>query len=120
MAWKFNGTQSVFLQIAEKLRRDIVNGVYPPDTQIPSVRQLAFDASVNPNTMQRALILLEDEGLLVSRGTIGRFVTLDTAVLERTKENLRRETVRQLINEARALGISSSELIDYIKEESHE
>ena len=120
MAWKFNGTQSVFLQIAEKLRRDIVNGVYPPDTQMPSVRQLAFDASVNPNTMQRALSLLEDEGLLISRGTVGRFVTLDTAILENAKENMRREAVKRLLGEARALGISSSELIDYIKEESHE
>ena len=48
LAWQFNGTQAVFIQIADRLRRDIVNGIYLPDTQIPTVRQLAFDASVNP------------------------------------------------------------------------
>lgn len=116
MAWQFNGTQAVFIQIADRLRRDIVNGIYLPDTQIPTVRQLAFDASVNPNTMQRALILLEEEGLLVSRGTVGRFVTDDVEVIENAKKKICVETVKRFCLEAKALGISYEELIDYMRE----
>ena len=116
MPWKFNGTQAVFVQIADRLRRDIVNSVYPPSEQIPPVRQLAFDASVNPNTMQRALTLLEEEGLLVSRGTVGRFVTSDGAVIDRARKKICADTVERFCVEARGLGISYTELIEYIKE----
>lgn len=104
------------MQIVEKMRADILNGKYRADQQIPPVRQLAFDASVNPNTMQRALTELEDEGLLYSRGTVGRFVTSDTAVLEKAKETMKREAINALLEEAYALGISREELIRYIQE----
>ena len=116
MSWQFNNFQAVFIQIADRLRRDIVNGIYESDTQIPTVRQLAFDASVNPNTMQRALSLLEEEGLLISRGTVGRYVTSDTEVIENAKKKICFDTVERFCKEAHALGISYPELIDYIKE----
>lgn len=76
MAWQFRGHSPVYRQIVRHIRADILNGRYQPDEQIPPVRQLAMEASVNPNTMQRALSALEDEGLLVSRGTVGRFVNI--------------------------------------------
>ncbi len=117
MGWQFNGNEAVFIQIANRLRRDIANGIYQPDTQIPPVRQLASEASVNPNTMQRALSLLEEEGLLCARGTSGRFVTADASVINDTKEAIRKEAVRRLLTETKALGITLPELIDYIKEE---
>ena len=117
MAWQFNSHQAVFVQIAERLRRDIVNGVYPPDGQIPSVRQLAFDAAVNPNTMQKALTVLEEEGLLCSRGTVGRFVTSDVATLDAARESVRQASVHRLLEEIRALGMTVPELIEYIKKE---
>lgn len=117
MAWQFNGTEAVFLQIAAKLRADIVCGKYLPDSQIPSVRQLAYEASVNPNTMQKALCVLEDEGLLYAKGTQGRFVTSDKDIIEGACKKIRLEAVRKFIKEARTLGISDAELIDYIKEE---
>lgn len=115
MAWSFSNSQAVFLQIADRLRRDIINGIYPPDSQFPSVRQLAFEAAVNPNTMQRALAVLEEEGLLCSRGTVGRYVTSDTEALTTARESVRIETVRRLLEETRTLGISSEELMEYIK-----
>lgn len=85
--------------------------------QFLSVRALAEDAGVNPNTMQRALSVLEEEGLLNSHGTVGRFVTEDSELLKKASDKMRRKTVRRLIEQARALGITSQELIDYIKEE---
>ena len=117
MPWKFNSYEAVFIQIASRLRGEILRGKYLPDQQIPPVRQLAFDAAVNPNTMQKALTLLEDEGLLYSRGTVGRFVTTDTAVLERCRETVRKDAVRHWIEEAAALGITREELLHYISEE---
>ena len=117
MAWQFNGNQAVFVQISDRLRKDIISGKYPPNSQIPSVRQLAFEAAVNPNTMQKALSVLEEEGLLCTHGTVGRFVTSDSDVLENTCDVIRRKKIKELLEEARELGISSDELIEYIKKE---
>lgn len=116
MSWNFNGTQAVFIQIADRLRRDIVNGVYPAGAQMPPVRQLAFDASVNPNTMQRALTLLESEGLVISRGTVGRYVSSDVAAIESARKRICAATVERFCIEARSLGMTSAEIIEHIKE----
>ena len=120
MAWQFNGKEPVFLQIANRLRIEILNGKYPPDSQIPPVRQLAFEAAVNPNTMQKALSNLEEEGLLDSKGTVGRFVTTDTETLRAATEKMRRETVKGWLAEAEILNISVEDLILYIKEVNEE
>ncbi|MBE6639240.1 MAG: GntR family transcriptional regulator [Ruminococcaceae bacterium] len=117
MGWQFNGREAVYLQIAARLRSDILMGKYPPDTQIPSVRTLAFEAAVNPNTMQRALAHLEFEGILYSKGTIGRFVTWDTQVLQAARKKMHREYVRKWLSEAEMIGMSTEELIYYIREE---
>ena len=115
MAWTFTSRAPVYLQIVSRLRADILSGVYSPDQQIPSVRQLAFEAGVNPNTMQKAFALLEAEQLFVTRGTVGRFITTDTDVLENARRILRRETITRLIEDAGAVGISPEELIEGIR-----
>ncbi len=120
MAWKFSETEAVYVQIADIIRQDIVNGKYPPGSQLPTVRQLAFEAAVNPNTMQRALLSLENEGLLYSRGTVGRFVTDDEAVLGMAREKMIRAAVTRLLDGARALGVSSQQLVQYIMNEEKE
>ena len=114
MAWTFNGTEALFIQIANRLRRDILFGKYQPDEQIPPVRQLAFEAAVNPNTMQKSLALLEEEGLVHSRGTVGRFITSDPKILESAREKVKREAVRSWIKDAKTLGIDTTDLIAYI------
>ena len=103
------------MQIVSRIRADILGGVYKADEQIPPVRQLAFEAGVNPNTMQRAFSVLEEEQLFVTRGTVGRFITTDTAVLERAREALRRETVARLLEEAKAVGLEPDQLIEAIR-----
>lgn len=117
MPWKLSGTGAVFSQLADKLRRDIVSGVYPPDSQFPTVRQLASEAAVNPNTMQKALLVLEEEQLLYSRGTVGRFVTYDVSVLNAARDRMIRDLVRGLLVDTYALGISPEMLMDYINQE---
>ena len=117
MSWQFNNREAVFLQIASRLRSDILGGIYASGDQLPTVRQLAYDAGVNPNTVQKALTYLEEEGILASRGTVGRFVTSDEAVLLAARERVWRDTVRAWIGEARAMGMSTEQLIGYIQEE---
>ena len=118
MAWQFRGHSPVYRQIVRHIRADILNGCYQPDEQIPPVRQLAMEASVNPNTMQRALSALEDEGLLVSRGTVGRFVTSDEAALERARRTARQDALEKLAEEAWAAGLTLDDLVQYIREEA--
>lgn len=114
MSWSFDGNGAVFFQIAKKIRTDIVSGIYKPDEQLPSVRQLAFEAAVNPNTMQKALTVLENEGLLYCKGTAGRFITPDVQIIENARYNMKIDLVKKLISEAASLGIGTSELIEYI------
>lgn len=115
MAWHFTSRAPVYLQIVSRIRADILSGVYKADEQIPSVRQLAFEAGVNPNTMQRAFAVLEDEQLFVTRGTIGRFITTDTAALDKAREALRRETVDRLLEEAKSVGLEPDQLVEAIR-----
>ena len=118
MAWQFRGHSPVYRQIVRHIRADILNGCYQPDEQIPPVRQLAMEAGVNPNTMQRALSALEDEGLLVSHGTVGRFVTSDEAALERARRTARQDALEKLAEEAQAAGLTLDDLVQYIREEA--
>ena len=115
MGWSFNENEPVFVQIADRLRAEIISGAYASGEQIPPVRTLAMRAAVNPNTVQRALASLEDEGLLYSKGTLGRFVTEDKEKLLCAKEVYGRKTARKFLSAAHALGITTEELIEYIK-----
>lgn len=124
MQWKFTGGRPVYLQIMEHIRGAILVGAYPVGTRIPPVRDLAAEAKVNPNTMQRALVELEREGLLVSCGTIGRFVTDDRKVLDAMRENAVDAMIRASAAQFRALGLSMEEAAQRLraleKEERHE
>lgn len=115
MPWQFNGHTPVYLQIVSRIRSDILMGKYQADEQIPAVRQLAFEAAVNPNTMQRALSELEREGLLYTKGTLGRFVTSDENILSMAKVTMHSEAMRNLVSETLSLGITKEELITYIQ-----
>ena len=109
MEWKFNGSSPVYLQIMEQIRGAVLTGEYPPGQRIPSVRELAAAARVNPNTMQRALTELEREELLVGGGTLGRCVTSDRSVLDALRRSALRRTLREFLERCKALGVSPQE-----------
>ena len=117
MAWSFSSDRPVFIQLADILKKQIIAGKYAPSEQIPSVRQLAIDTAVNPNTVQRALTLLEDEGLVESRGTLGRFVTSDLCAIQRCLDESAKSLVAQFIENARKISMSDELIIEMIKEE---
>lgn len=116
MAWKFDSDKAVYLQVADRLRKWVITGRYGPGEQIPTVRQLALDAAVNPNTIQHAFSELESEGLIESRGTLGRFVTENSARIVEAGRKEARALVDAFVDEIIELSISEEEANKLIKE----
>ena len=115
MTWQFNSFEPVFIQIARKIRAEILTGRYKSGEQIPPVRQIAAEASINPNTVQRALLMLENEKILCARGTTGRFVTEDEDLLSRAREKMQTTEVQKLLEKTRELGITKEKLLELIE-----
>lgn len=109
MNWKFTGDRPVYLQIKEQLRGAVLIGEFPPGAKIPSVRDMATAAKVNPNTMQHALHELEQENLLISQGTNGRFVTEDPHILETLRQRCLTELAMECVHKFSLLGVSPKE-----------
>ncbi|MBQ7936864.1 MAG: GntR family transcriptional regulator [Clostridia bacterium] len=120
MAWSFQGNIPVYLQITTKIRSEILSGKYAAEEQIPPVRQLAYEAAVNPNTMQRALAQLEQEGLLIAKGTVGRFVTEDPEVLAKARRKAADELIGTLLSGCRQMGFKKEEIMQMLKEKEGE
>ena len=116
MAWSFSSDKPVYVQIAEKIERSVLSGEYQPGQQIPTVRQLALEAAVNPNTVQHAFTELERKGILISHSTLGRYVTSDTAVLEACRRQMAERVIEHFIRDLAVLSISAEEAITMIKE----
>ena len=108
---------TVYLQIADKIRLGIIAGEYPPGSQIPSVRQLAFDSATNPNTVQHAFTILEDSGIIETRGTLGRFVTTSTDIIADCRQEYAKRIVDDFLSTLSTVGLSKEEIITIIKEE---
>jgi DNA-binding transcriptional regulator YhcF (GntR family) len=111
----FDRTVPVFLQIKDRIKSDILNAVYKPGEQIPTVRKIALDMSVNPNTVQRALFMLEEEGLIVTEGTTGKFVTEDSEKIEKSKREAQEQTLKAWLDRIHSLGITNDEIIEFIE-----
>ena len=110
MGWDFRSEEAVYSQIAAKLRKDILGGRYAPEEQIPSVRAIAYDAAVNPNTVQHALSLLEEEKLLETRGTAGKFVTGDRSVIEEARKKAATALISGFMNSMNELGLEINDI----------
>lgn len=121
MGWRFEGNSPIYLQIIEKLETGIAAGTYAPGQKMPSVRDLALEAGVNPNTVQRAFAELERDGLLHSQRTSGRFVTEDRQKLSALRVTLGRKYIGELFERLTGLGLSQEEILmaceAYAKEE---
>ncbi len=100
-------------QIAERFRTLILRGILPADSQMPSVRSLAVDLSINPNTIQKAYSLLEQQGYIYSVKGRGNYVADVTALAEQKRQSLLKE-VEQLIAYGRGIGITRAEYIEII------
>ena len=109
MEWKLDDSRSLWPQLKELLMRAIVAGEYPMGGPFPTVRDLAQEAGVNRNTMQRAMAELEAEGLLITNRTAGRTVTTDQKLVDAMKERLAEQNIATYLREMRALGYTAGE-----------
>ena len=97
MSWTFDNNKPIYLQIMDKIKLQIVSHKLEPNQQLPTVRELASEAGVNPNTIQRALSDLEREGFVYTKRTAGRFVTEDLELILQSRKQLSEEQLQQLI-----------------------
>ena len=116
MIWKFEHVGSISGQIVSDLRGKILSGEYKSGEQFPTVRSLAAELAVNPNTVQKSLVVLEQEGLLVSRTTVGRFVTDDEAVLQKARDEYKESFMEAVLKKSVQMGIDKKTFIKYIDE----
>lgn len=117
MQWKFTDNAPIYSQLMRQLTVEIVSGGFSPGERLPSVRDMALEAGVNPNTIQRALTELERDGLVYSQRTAGRFVTEDKTMIETARAQLAHENVAGFIENMVKLGYCSEEIIALIEEE---
>lgn len=118
MAWNLDSDRPIYAQILERIQRQIVSGEYAPGTKIPSVRELAAQAGVNPNTMQKALSELERSGLVVTMRTSGRVVTEDMEMIKQIRKQLAAEQAAEFVKQMKELGFQKADILALIKQET--
>lgn len=116
MSWHFDETRPIFQQIVEQVTIDILSGKYQPGGKLPSVRDYALEAGVNPNTMQKALSALEESGLIVTQRNSGRTITEDTALIFKLRRNTARDAAKKYLDCITSAGLSVEDAIEMIKE----
>ena len=115
MKWQIDNNKPVYIQLVEQLKMKIISGEIELDSKLDSVRSLAAEAMVNPNTMQKALTELEREGFVYSKRTSGRFVTKDQDIIDRYKKDYAKEIADKFYNSMEGIGFSKEEAIEYLK-----
>ncbi len=116
MDWKISGDRPIWLQLSERLSAQIAAGSYPPGARLPSVRELAAQAGVNPNTMQRAMADLENRGLVITNRTAGRCVTQDMETIRNLRTAQAKEQVLQFLERMGSLGYTREEIKSVLAE----
>lgn len=116
MAWELNTDRPVYTQILEIIQMRIVSGMYAPGSRLPSVMELAAEASVNPNTMQRAFMELEKSGLITTQRGSGRTVTENTAMIEQVQKQLALLQIRGFFEKMNELGYDNVHILKLIAE----
>ena len=120
MAWDLDTDRPIYAQLVERIQMQIVSGYYPPGERLPSVRDLAAVAAVNPNTMQKAFAELERSGLIVTQRTNGRTVTEDEELIKSIKSDLAKEQVRDFFTKMKELGYTEHEAVEILKQQIEE
>lgn len=120
MDWNLDTDKPIYLQLAEQIKFNILSGFYKKGEKIPAVRDMAKEAGVNPNTMQRALTYLENGGLIYSKRTSGRYVSDDKKLIEELKRDLAVKQIKLFFDSMRNIGFSEKQALNlaenFIKE----
>ena len=116
MDWSIADSRPIWLQLEEQLTKRILSGEYPMGSRMPTVRELAAEAGVNPNTMQRALSALEGSGLVVTQRTAGRVVTEDQQLIHAARKEQAAGLIAAYLQGMQNLGFTEEEVSTYLKE----
>lgn len=116
MDYIFNNDRAIYIQLVEKIKIEIISEKLKAGERLPSVRDLALTAKVNPNTMQKALIELEDIGLVYTERTTGKYVTKDKQIIKEIKKELANEKTNNYLNDMGNIGMTYEEVIRYLQE----
>ena len=119
MAWQFNSNRPIYIQIVDEIELRILNGTYEMGMRLPSVRDLAVLAAVNPNTMQRALAELEELGLVTTQRNTGRTVTTDETAVSRARDIKADLLAETFMMQMQALGLSRKEVLERLAKGEH-
>ena len=111
MPWNLSSERPIFSQLMERIQLDIITGRYQPGEKLPSVRDLAAEAAVNPNTMQKALAELERDGLVKSQRTSGRFVTDDKEKIMEVRRTLAYDEIERMVETISSLGYQKDDIL---------
>lgn len=116
MFFSFDNNLPIYIQLVRQLKINIISGRLQPMERLPSVRDLALQTKVNPNTMQKALSELEETGLIYTERTNGKFVTADTALIARHRKEYAEEMARSFMDQMQQAGFSHEDCMQYLKD----
>lgn len=116
MEFNFNNESPIYIQLVNELKLAIISGEYPLGSKIPSVRDLALTAKVNPNTMQKALGELEKDKLIYTERTNGKYVTENRKLLEKIKNDIATDITKDYITNMNKIGINKNDILSYLEE----
>ena len=117
MPWELVSDRPIYIQLVDEIKLRIITNYYRPGERLPAVRELAAEAEVNPNTMQRALSELETSGLIITQRTSGRSVTEDTAIIHNNKFSIANDVTEKYLRKMDTLGFNIDDTIKFIKRE---
>jgi len=115
MKLTFDNNSPIYLQIVEQLKIYIISGILKPGERLPSVRELALQTKVNPNTMQKSLTELENLKLIYTERTNGKYITTDINLINKYKEQEARNLSNQFLINMQKIGLNKNETINYLK-----
>lgn len=114
MKYQFDNERPIYLQFLEQLELHIISGQLAPGERLPSVRDFALQAGVNPNTIQKALAELEAKGLIFTERTNGKYVTADQKLIQKSRKEFATTKTQKYIQDMLNLGVEKSEIIEYL------
>lgn len=116
MPWELKDDRPIYIQLVEIITLKIISGEYKSGEKLPSVRDLASEATVNPNTMQKALTELERMGLVYSVRTSGRFITEDCNMIKNMQTNLAKDEMKEFLNKMTKMGFDKDRIVKVFEE----
>ena len=115
MKFEFDNNMPIYIQLVEQMKIYIISGKFVSGDRLPSVRDLALQSKVNPNTMQKALSELEELGLIYTERTNGKFVTENKKLIDKFRNNYAKELSMQFFSNMNNIGFNNEEIFEYLK-----